>query len=239
VVTKRVTSRAWQRLAAVVAIGALVVGLVIYGLRDDEAAAPTRSGPPQSHAGAQHHTAEKHVGTTLSPLQLFAGSVVGEWHAYESFTEQTDAPPRKTMTTMLIVDAVDDKHVTITKHERPDSLTPPTKTTDQRPRQGLTIDALAGNQKQQWTLYGLTITDDVRDVGRAFKCKKLVFSLVDPTDRKKQATAELWISDEVPAGGLVELRQSFAGMPFGVNLRLIGFGTATATTWGKKPEDLP
>ena len=46
----------------------------------------------------------------------------------------------------------------------------------------------------------------------------------------------MWIAQDVPAGGLVELRQMFEDSPLKVTQRLIGFGTAGATTWGKKPD---
>jgi hypothetical protein len=229
------TSRSWQLPVAIVSIGAMVVVLYMFGLRRDDDAAPTKAVDSQPHAGTKHFTAAPHEGDAAAPLQVFAHSAAGDWHAYEQFTE--DGAPRKTLTALVRVDAVDDKQVTLTKTERESSLSPPAKRSEQRPRAGLTIDQLAGNAAKEWTLYGLTIADEAHEVGgRSFKCKKVRFSLQDPLDKSKQATVEMWISDEVPGGGFVELEQSFANMPFSVKQTLVGFGTATATTWGTKPD---
>lgn len=225
--------------AAFIAIGIMIVVIAMYGLRDDQAAAPTKSGDGQLHVGGKHHAAEPHEGGKLAPLQLFAGSTVGEWHAFETLTELGSTEPRKTKTNLVRIDSVDDKQVTLSQSEREGSLTPATSERGERPRQGLTIDQLTGNATQSWTLFGLTITDDVHAIGdRSFACKKLSFTLQDPLDAKKRAQVEMWISAEVPAGGLVELRQTFTQPGLAVTQRLLGFGTADATTWGTKPEGL-
>ena len=224
-------------LAAFVSLSVMVFVLLKFATPRDEPP-PTRPVAAQPHAGATHHTEEKHEGNKLAPLQVFATSKVGDWHAFDTTMQLANSRPTTT-TSLIVIEAADDKQVRLLRSERESSLTPPNTARDQRPREGLTIDALAGKDANQWTLYGLTISDDVHEVGgRSFKCKKLVFSLDNPMDAKQHAEVEMWISDEVPAGGLVELHQSFAHMQLTMTHRLVGFGDAKSTAWGKKPDGL-
>src|SRR5262249_12560751 len=157
-------SRSWQMLAAFVALSVMVFVLLKYAMPRDEP--PPRWPTRQPHAGATHHTEEKHQGNTLAPLQVFATSKVGDWEAFETTTQLGNGnagPP--TTKSLIVVEAADDKQVTLLRSERESSLTPPLTARDQRPREGLTIDALVGKDASQWTLYGLTISDDVHELG--------------------------------------------------------------------------
>jgi len=224
--------------AAFVSIGVMIYVLVVFGLRGDNAPAPTTPAGSQPHAKAAHHTAEPHEGGKPAPIQVFAGSVVGEWIAFESIKQLAGSAP-KPIANVIEVEAVDDKQVTLVHSLRENRINAATNDRVSLPRQGLTLDQLIGNDAALWTIYGVTISDDVHEVdGRAFKCKKLSFSMQNPVDLAHGAKVEAWISEEVPAGGLVELRQLFPETRLESTQRLIGFGTAAAITWGKKPDGL-
>ena len=62
---------------AFVSVGVMIYVLIVFGLRDDNATAPTQPTGAQPHAGAQHHAADPHEGGKPAPLQVYAGSVVG------------------------------------------------------------------------------------------------------------------------------------------------------------------
>jgi hypothetical protein len=236
-------------LAAAVSVGLLVVVILKYGLGDEES--PKPSG--QLHTGTAHHTAElpgsggkpAHDGGKPSPIEVYANTKVGDWRAFTVKSEWSTKPVA-TATVLARVHEVDDKQVVLSIHGRIDDTTLDDAkqrhdTRDERrPRQGLTIDQLTGNDVGGWTIYNLVIADDDHTVGgRTFKCKKLTFSSDDPLIPAKRTRTELWISDEV-VGGIVEERemQDMPNMTFVQTKVLIGFGTADATSWGTKPEGL-
>jgi hypothetical protein len=214
----------------------MVVVLVVYG-RDDHVP-PTRPTASEPHVGAQHHSAEKHEGDKPAPMQVFVDAKVGDWNAYETSTQL--ATGRPTVKTWIVtVEAADEDSVSVVRSERNSSLDPPIVTREKRPRKNVTIDNLVGNDPAQWTLKGLTIADDPHQTGgRTFAAKKLTFALIAPLDRNKRSTAEAWFSSEVPGDGMVETRQTVEGTGLVFTNRLLGFGTASAVTWGTKPDGL-
>src|SRR5690242_5093188 len=129
-------------LAAFVSISVMVLVILKFATPRDEPP-PTRPVGAQPHAGATHHTEEKHEGNTLSPMQVFATSKVGDWEAFETTMQVAASGGPPTTKSLTVVEAVDDKQVTLLRTERESSLSPPNTARDQRPRQGLTIDALA------------------------------------------------------------------------------------------------
>lgn len=224
-------------IVAGLSVALMIYVLVVYGLRDERPRAPASS-ENEPHAGTQHHSAEKHEGDALAPVQPAVRAVVGAWAAHAQTTRFASAPP-STVSIMQRVEAVTDADITVVRTERENGLTPPTSTRDQRPRQGLTIDRLAGNTATEWTVFGVTTTDEARVIdGRTFACKKLTFELISPLDRRKRGRVEMWISDEVPIDGVVEARQTLEGMSLERSSRLVGFGTADTITWGKKLDGL-
>jgi hypothetical protein len=226
-----VMGRTWQVVVAGLSVAIMIVTLVVY-LRDD--ASPPKSTSSAPHVGAQHHTAEKHEGDARASIQPLAMAKAGDWLAYETQTTFGTTAPMRT-TTLVTIEAVDDRLVTLTRREHVASLEPPTVTRVTRPRENPTIDELVGNSAAEWTLHGLTQSDEPHEVGgRTFTAKKLVFTLTNPLDPTKRATVEAWFSAEVPIEGLVEARQEL-GRSLRVTNRLLGFGTSSATTWGVKP----
>jgi hypothetical protein len=226
-------------LAAAVSIALMIVVLFKYGLRDDP---PPKSSQP--HAGAQHHTAAvdpiagTHMGGQPAPIQVFAKAQVGDWAAYRIINRSTlfaeDIP------TILIkrVTAADDRTVTIEHKGRMEKGDKREEWTREYPRQGLTLDQLVGNDVSEWRLFDVKTSDDTHEVGgRAFKCKQITYAAIDPLFPNKKVRVTYWYSDELP-GGLVEERdiQDLDTTHMEQLTQLIGFGTATATTWGTKPD---
>jgi hypothetical protein len=221
-------------LAAGLSIAVMIGVLFVYGLRGDAPVKPSS----ESHTGAQHHRAEPHEGDKAWALPAFVDARVGDWIAFEATTQLANARPQVTAE-LVTVEAVDDKQVTLVRSERENSLDPPQTRRTSLPRQGITIDQLFGNDQKQWTLFGLAIRDESHEVsGRSFEAKRVSYSLIDPLAPTKRAQVELWVSPAVPLDGIVELRQIFEGTSLSVTRRLIGFGTAEAITWGKKPDGL-
>jgi hypothetical protein len=238
--------------AAAVSIALMVVVLVKYGVRDDPtpetkpSVAPAPSIPggtplgntlPGSaaidvndpHQGAKHHTEEAPPDESNQPvpIDVFAAAKVGDWNAFESTIETSLAPKPTLATSVVTLTSVDDKQIVRTTSGEP----PKTELMPRRP----TLGQLAINNAAAWTIHGVTISDDVREVGgRSFKCKKISFDSRSSEEPARRNHTEMWISDEVPAGGVVEYRVD-EGADFKLTRRLVGFGDAKTTRWGKKP----
>ena len=71
-----------------------------------------------------------------------------------------------------------------------------------------------------------------------FQCKKLVYRSTDPMLPRKKVVTELWLSSEVPAGGLVAMHetQDLDAMHFEAIEEIVGFGTSAGASWGTKPD---
>ena len=154
-------------IVAFISDGVMAYVLVTYGLRDDSPP-PTSKTTEQAHAGAQHFTAEKpeHEGGKPSPIQVWENAKVGEWRAYKVITETTLAATI-TATAMTRIREVQDKQVIRSFNGRIDATGEVRNDRDEeRPRQGLTIDQLTGNDVGGWTIYELfSITND--DIARS------------------------------------------------------------------------
>lgn len=238
-------SRTWQIVALAISLAIMIATILWYGQQEQNAPSPAAAGQ-QPHVGAQHHTAESadpsaHKGGEPSPIQVLAKAKVGDWRAYRVTTEVTDKPTI-TATAIARVTTVTATSATIAMTGRVENTKEIQKSPeDVRPLQGLTIDQLTGNDIGGWTIYDLSITDEPHEVGgRTFKCKKLSYASKDPMFPTKNTRTELWISDEVPAGGIVEEReiQQLDAMRFAITQTLLGFGDATTTAWGEKPDGL-
>ena len=248
-------------IAAFVSLGVMAYVLFTYGLKDDSPP-PTSKKSEQVHGGAQHFTAEKpeHEGGKPSPLQVYETAKVGEWRAYRVITESHGSLPaaaalavgdravaagssiEQTFHAIGIetITKVDDKTVSRAFSGRVEETGQVQKRPyEDRPRQGLTIDQLTGNDVGGWTIYELAITDEDHAIGgRTFKCKKLSYASNDPMFPSKRTHTDLWISAEVLGGGIVEERevQEMPEARFAITQQLIGFGPDDkTTTWGEKP----
>ncbi len=228
-------------MAFVISVGILIAVVAKYGLRDADR--PRDPAAAQPHTGTQHFGSEhpEHEGGKPSPLQVFASAKVGDWLAYRVVTESSLAPTI-TATGIESVTAANDTMVTRSFNGRVDATGEVRRDRqDERPRKDLTLDQLTGNDVGGWTIYEVAIADDTHEVGgRTFKCKKISYSSRDPLIPNKRTHTDLWISSEVPVGGLVEERelQDMPEASFVITKQVIGFGTATSTTWGTKPDGL-
>jgi hypothetical protein len=235
-------ARSWQIVALAISLALMIATILWYAKQEEKAPSPAGAGT-QPHAGSLHHSAETpdHKGGDLSPIQVFANAKDGDWRAYRVTTEITDKQPI-TATALLHVSQVGAANVTLSGNGRIDATGEIQKQPeDVRPRQGLTIDQLTGNDIGGWTIYDVAITDEPHEVGgRTFKCKKISYASKDPMFPTKNTRTELWISDEVPAGGIVEEKeiQQLDAMRFAITQTLLGFGDATTTAWGQKPDGL-
>lgn len=234
-----VTSRTWQMLAAGASVALLIIVIAKYVFGEN---APDSSSS-QPHVGAKHFTEQRpaHEGAKLAPIQVYANAKVGDWRAYRVTTESSLAPTT-TATVLTWISKATDKDVTRSFKGKVDASDEVRSNRDEeRPREGLTIDQLTGNDVGGWTIYDLVITDDERTVGGlTFKCKKIGYSSDDPLIPNKKTRTEMWIAADVPAGGVVEQRevQEMSNMRYVQTQQLIGFGDATGARWGTKPEGL-
>jgi len=227
-------------LAAFVSVGVMCFVLYKYGTHDDPPPS-SNAASTQAHAGAQHHTKEKHEGSMVVPIQPFAKAKVGDWKAYKVITESSMA---QTFTAIGIerVAKADDKTVSrefVGKLEQTGEIR--RDRYEDRPRQGLTLDQLTTNDVGGWTIYNVQITDDVHPLGgREFKCKKISYDSNDPMFDNKRTHTDLWISEEVPLDGIVEEIevQDMPTLHFRLTKQTLGFGDDKATAWGDKPGGL-
>jgi hypothetical protein len=226
-------------LAAGVSVAIMLVVIARYVFGEDS---PTSSSS-QPHVGAKHFTEEKpaHEGAKLAPIQVYANAKVGDWRAYRVTTESSLAPAISA-TVLTWISKTTDQNVIRSFKGRVDATGEVRSDRDEdRSREKLTIDQLTGNDVGGWTIYDLAITDDERTVGGlTFKCKKISYSSNDPLLPNKKTRTEMWISADVPAGGIVEERevQEMPNMRFVQTQKLLGFGDAAGASWGTKPEGL-
>ncbi|MCE9575065.1 MAG: hypothetical protein K8W52_18080 [Deltaproteobacteria bacterium] len=172
-----------------------------------------------------------------APLEAFATATVGDWHAYRVVNGGTLGEIRTTA--MVAITAVTPDTVTRAMRGRIDATGEEKhEPNDAFPRKGLTLERLTGDDLAEWTLSDVTVVDEVHTVGgRAFACKKISYASADPMFPEKRTHTDLWISPEVPAGGLVEEHeiQHLDQATFEITSQVIGFGTAAGTTWGTRP----
>lgn len=226
-------------IAAFISVGVMAYVLFAYGLKDDSPP-PTSRKTEQPHAGMAHFTTESppHEGGKLSPIQVFENANVGDWLAYRVTTESSIAQTFHAIGIETISTA-DDKTVARAFSGRVEETGKvEQRQYEDRPRAGLTLDQLTTNDVGGWTIYEVAISDDVHEVGgRKFNCKKISYASNDPLIPNKRTHTDLWISTEVPVGGLVEEReiQDMPSVTFTITKEVIGFGDAKGTTWGEKP----
>jgi hypothetical protein len=231
--------------AAAVSIALMIAVLFKYGCDNHAPPPTTKPASSQPHVGAQHHTAAtdegKHMGGELAPLQVFATAKVGDWAAYRIINRSSLLPEEIVATKLAVITAATDATVTIEHKGRVDKDQHKRESwTQERPRQGLTIDQLTGNDVSKWQLIDVKTSDDPHAVGgRTFKSKQIAYAAIDPLFPTKKVRVTYWYSDEFPLG-LVEERdiQDLDAVHIEQLTELIGFGTASATTWGTKPDGL-
>ena len=201
--------------------------------------------PPPRHAPATASAPSAGSGAHPAPFEVFANARVGEWAAWAV----VNGMPTGEIRTMRVdqISSLTPDEVVITSSgviETPGVVALEGKTgdvvtrRDTFPRSHLTLEHLTGHYRGSWTLHDIEISDDDHEVGgRTFHCKKIVLEVDDPMIPSKRTHEEAWYSLDVPAGGLVEARETaqMPGLDFTQTLRLVGYGSADATTWGTRP----
>jgi hypothetical protein len=221
------TLRGVNIIARIVTVVALVFAIGFAWWTHDDDAPPPRSSSSSSSQPTAHRV----------PIDLFASAHPGDWYAYQVVN---GGPVGEIRTTAMVWIAA----------ERPDGVTRAARgridasgeeraiRSEDFPRAGLTLERLIGADRGGWTLTDVAVTDEIRVVGgRSFPCKRLSFGSTDPMFPRKRTHTDLWISRDVPAGGLVAEReeQHLDDQTFVITQELIGFGTASETSWGTRP----
>lgn len=203
----------------------------------------TASAPTPSRLAAKLPMHGKIEGSTpavlATPLPGYADAKVGDWRAYRYIT--TGELGNFHATAIAVVTAVTPTTVTIefsgrldeTGEQRTDGAT-------EFPR-AYTVEHEIHHQHGNWTASGVELTTEVRTIdGHSFSCQKLAVAFADPLMPRKDTRVEVWLSPEVPAGGIVASREvaRTSALTITSTNDLIGFGDATHTTWGKRPAGL-
>lgn len=174
-----------------------------------------------------------------APLQVFATAQVGDWAA--ATVVSTGAFGSAAGTHATVIDEIVAADATTVTHRlrghndaTGEVVVEPT---DEFPRAGLILEQLTGDDIGGWALSEITTTTEPHTVnGRAFACTKISYASADPMFPGKHTHTDLWISSEVPAGGLVESHevQDLDAMHFEITKQVIAFGGASGS-WGARP----
>jgi hypothetical protein len=175
-------------------------------------------------------------------LPGYADPHVGDWRAFRHITTGNLGKPSSFHATAIaVVTAVTPATVTIelsgrldeTGEQRSDGA-------DELPR-AFTVEHEIHRQHGDWPASHVELIDDTRTLdGRRFACKKLSARFVDSLMPAKDTQVEVWLGADVPAGGEVFQREVQKTDTWNITStsELIGFGDATHTLWGKRPEGL-
>jgi len=222
----------------------VLAGALYYAFHYDRAA----PGAPLDDAGPRGTATEPFPGTGASmpappagdlhpaPVNVFADAAEGDWSAFQvhSRSELLDA----TSTVLWQVTSVSDDSVIVGGKGRLVGGKEQTLRDMVFPRSGLTLERLLELDYGEWTILTTKTSEEPHEVGgRTFECTKVVFTSRDPLFPGKQTETQIWFSRAVNGSGIVESRevQQLGEMRFEITKTLIGFGTATATTWGERP----
>jgi hypothetical protein len=228
--------RRWQIAAFVASIAALA-GAIVYATTtgdDVHPATPVASAhpaPPSARPAPTPGVAHP------APFEAFSDARVGDWRAYQVLTTSSMAEFHSTVMASLV--AVGERTVKRVVRGRIDNTGEQrTESPEELPRHGLTLERLIGYDVGGWTLSDLAVTHEAYLIGeRAFGCTKLTYAASDPLLPRKRTRVTLWLSPEVPAGGVVARReeQHLDTLTFVIAEELFGYGTASSTTWGTRP----
>lgn len=245
-----------QRSINLLAAGIVVVGaagLVAYAMwpkddpvvgsaptvatKPDAAIAATTTAPPPS--GPARHVDDP--GPHPAPFEAYARAHLGDWYAYRVVNNGPAMHDVRALAITWVTAAADD-HVSVSFHGRIDATgQEESGHAEDFPRAGLTLERLHGDDIGGWTIRDVTFTDEPHTIGgRTFACTRISFASQDPMFPGKRTHTDLWISAEVPVGGLVAEHevQDLDQMHFDMTKELVGFGTAGGPTWGARPAGL-
>ena len=222
-----------QRSINLIAAAIVVVGgaaLAIWATRpspsddDEPASAPAPSAPRRAHP---------------APFEAYADANVGDWQAYRV---DNGLPSGHVWSTVVAtISAVTPDHVTRADRGRLDGAADVHDHAEDYPRAGLTLERLTGDDVGGWTISDVTVGIEPHRVGgRTFRATKISFASADPLSPRKRTHTDLWISDDVPAGGLIASHevQVLDGAQIVFTEELVGFGDADGTQWGARPAGL-
>ena len=222
-----------QRTINLIAAAIVVVGGAVIAIW------ATRPLDADDHEPA-HAAAADRARTHPAPLQAYAQSSVGEWSAYRI---DNGLPSGHVHTTVVrAITAVEINRVTRTDHGRVDGEGGAEDThAEDFPRSGLTLERLTGDDVGGWTISDETVGVEQHTVGgRQFRATRVSYASQDPLFPKKQTHTDLWLSDDVPAGGLIAKReeQILDGVHMVFTEELVGYGDETGPKWGDRPSGL-
>jgi hypothetical protein len=222
-----------QRGINLFAVALLVVGgagLAIWATRpkaDDDA--PSAPSAPAKHEPRVHP----------APFDAYARASPGDWAAYRI---DNGLPTGHLETTVVrAITAADPDRVQRTDRGRVDGATDVDVHVEDFPRTGLTLERLTGLDRGGWTISDLAVGVEAHTVGgRSFRATKISFASADPMFPRKRTHTDLWISDEVPAGGVIASHevQTLDASRFEFTEELVGFGDDGGTRWGDRPAGL-
>ena len=226
-----------RTLLNVLALLALAGSLVFAWWSSRDTAPP----PAASHGTLPPNTRARPVANPhAAPIDIYAAASVGDWVA---ITLSNESPFGKfPATAITTATAVTDATIVTSTRGRLETTGQIQGSPDEQfARRGLTLEQLTGADIGEWTLSNIVVTDEPHTVGgRTFACKKIAYDSRDPMFPTKRTHTDYWISTEVPLDGAVEKHevQDLDGKVFENRSLLIGFGSATSTTWGARPSGL-
>ena len=171
------------------------------------------------------------------PIQPFATANLGDWNAFTNVTTSSLGVTHATVVaTITDVTPAPASQQLRGRDDRTGEVH--ADAADPFPRAGLTLDDVEQSNISDWKLFDVRLDTAPYEVaGHAFACTHLAYSSTDPLLPHKRTRTELWLSPEVTAGGIVAKRetQDVGELHFLIEHRIIGYGTATTTTWGARP----
>jgi len=174
------------------------------------------------------------------PIEPYSHSQVGDWRAYDYSTRSSlgnfssHVIARVTAATADSVTVVLTGRLDQTGEQR-------TEPADTYPRTFGSIEKLV--EHADWKISDASVATEPHEVsGKTFACARISFAKSDPLFPNKRTHVDLWLSAEVPAGGVVEEHeiQQLDQMTFDMRSVLVGYGTGGGTTaaWGSHADGL-
>lgn len=172
-----------------------------------------------------------------TPLSGYANAKVGDWRAFRRVTEGNLGTFHATALATVI--AVTPETVTVELRGRLDETGEQRSDgADEFPR-AFTVEHEIHRIHGDWTASKVEVSDTTREIdGRRFPAKRIAFTSKDPVMPAKTVRVEVWLSSEVPVGGEIAVRelQMTDALTIKMTSDVIGFGDATRTLWGTRPD---
>jgi hypothetical protein len=214
----------------------VTIGVALAALGGAVAYALMSGGKPHVEGSSQDKAIPAVGGVHRLSNELFAKSHTGDWHAYRTVGMGTLGKLRSVTVVAITAETTD--AVTRTVKTKLDLGDDPKPRDELQQRVGLTLEKLTNTDSGGWALFDVTAHDEVHTAnGRTFACTRIAYSSTDPMFARKKIRTELWISKEVPAGGMVASHETtqLDSVTTDITTELIGYGNGTTPTWGSRP----